>query len=323
MALIPPFFLDCVEAIGRRSGPDSVNWMASSFLFGEHLEDLPDGQRRYQMYLVTNRHVLENEQAIVLRFSSEDASLAPAIDLSLVDALGQPKYLMHPDPSVDVAVLPIDVAILRLPGTKFSFFQSDQHVLDLAGARTAGVSEGDGMFVLGFPLGQVGGDRNYVIVRDATLARVRDALTGATKEFLIDASIYPGNSGGPVVTRPELVSITGTQATQKGSLVGIVTGYVPYQDVAVSRQTGHVRIVFTENSDLAAVVPIDYVREVIHLHLTAIGMRTPSVTTAQPSGEPEDAPQITSSDEADPAAGGAPEPDGADLDHAASQGERG
>jgi hypothetical protein len=37
----------------------------------------------------------------------------------------------------------------------------------------------------------------------------------------------------------------------------VVSGYVPYQDVAISVQTNRPRVIFEENSGMAAVIPID------------------------------------------------------------------
>jgi hypothetical protein len=61
------------------------------------------------------------------------------------------------------------------------------------------VAAGDGVFVLGFPTGLAGVQRNYVIVRQGCIARISEMLDGAAPGFLIDAPVYPGNSGGPVV----------------------------------------------------------------------------------------------------------------------------
>jgi S1-C subfamily serine protease len=104
-------------------------------------------------------------------------------------------------------------------------------------------------------------------VRSGCIARIRDALAASSKELLIDAPIFPGNSGGPVVTKPEEVAIQGTKAVGSAYLIGMVTSYVPYRDVAVSAQTGAVRIVFEENSGLASVLPMDYVVEAIQTRL--------------------------------------------------------
>src|ERR1019366_8874960 len=59
---------------------------------------------------------------------------------------------------------------------------------------------------LGFPLQLVGGERNYVIVRHGTIARIGDMLAGTNKNFLVDTFIFPGNSGGPVILKPEMMA---------------------------------------------------------------------------------------------------------------------
>src|SRR5690606_36629166 len=123
--------------------------------------------------------------------------------------------------------------------------------------------EGDGVYIIGFPMGLIGAHRNYAIVRGGCVARIRDSLAGTASTFLVDSFIFPGNSGGPVVAKPEVMSITGTQALGSAKLTGIITGYLPYRDVAVSQQTQRPRIIFEENSGLAQVLPVDRVREAV------------------------------------------------------------
>jgi len=102
-----------------------------------------------------------------------------------------------------------------------------------------------------------------VLVRAGCIARIRDAVAAMGKEFLIDSAIFPGNSGGPVVTRPEIVSIEGTKPVNRSYLVGIVRAYLPYTDVAISVQTQKPRVTFEENSGLASVIPMDFVDAVV------------------------------------------------------------
>jgi hypothetical protein len=61
--------------------------------------------------------------------------------------------------------------------------------------------------------------------------------------------------------RPEVTAITGTAAHERAMVIGIVSSYLRYQDVAISPQTGNIRVVFEENSGLASVVPLDPVIE--------------------------------------------------------------
>jgi S1-C subfamily serine protease len=109
----------------------------------------------------------------------------------------------------------------------------------------------------------VGGERNFVIARQGIIARIGDALDGFNKTFLVDTFIFPGNSGGPVILRPEAIAITGTKNQANALLIGFVTSFQTYQEVAVSQQTGRPRIMFEENAGLANVVPVDQINAAI------------------------------------------------------------
>ncbi len=121
--------------------------------------------------------------------------------------------------------------------------------------------EGDEVYVLGFPMELPGSERNYVIARHGIVARIRDWYDYWTDTYLIDAFIYPGNSGGPVIAKPTIH--TYGEARSHPKLIGMVSGYVPYSDVARSEQTGNPVSVSMENSGIAKVVPIDKINETI------------------------------------------------------------
>ena len=163
-------------------------------------------------------------------------------------------------------MLPINVNTLEQRGVQFGFFKSDTDAANLAELRSAGVTEGDGVFVLGFPMGFVGELRNTVHIRGGPIARIRDCTLKRNPEFLVDALVFPGNSGGPVVLEPETIAIKGTVAVKTAYLIGIVKSYVPYRDVAISQQTGRPRVIFEENSGLAAAHPINFVQDIARLH---------------------------------------------------------
>lgn len=264
MALIPPFFLDCVVAIGSAAEDGRARYHATGFLYGHFVEQIDEKTKRYQAYLITNRHVFEGQTTTFLRFNPKGAEPARQYQLDLLDGSGKQLWLAHEDRDVDVAVIGINVQLLRNQGIRFAFFQSDQQAATRAKAIDIGVAEGDGVFVLGFPLGLVGEGRNFVVVRQGAIARIRDCLELMSKDFLIDCSVFPGNSGSPVVIRPEMTSIQGTKSINAAYLVGIVASYVPYQDVAISQQTRRPRVIFEENSGLASVFPMDHVDDLIN-----------------------------------------------------------
>lgn len=102
-----------------------------------------------------------------------------------------------------------------------------------------------------------------MIARRGSIARVSDVFESAATTFLIDSLAFPGNSGGPVVSVPNPTAIEGTKSQNEAYLVGVVRGYLPYRDVAVSRQIGELRMITQENSGLAEVIPVDYIDETI------------------------------------------------------------
>lgn len=262
MALIPPSALDCVVAIGQTDPKNGFTANATGFLYGRAF--IPGAASKteeasYRIFLVTNRHVFNDMTEVVLRFNQQPGGTSETFDLNLFKADGSQLWHAHPDAGVDIAVIPINANLLKEHKIQFHAFMSDHHVLGLKDAQTAGTSEGDGIFVLGFPLGDAGIDRNHVIVRHGVIARVRDYLAGTSKTILIDSTVFPGNSGGPVLTRPEVSAIGGTKSQPRSMLLGVVSAYVPYRDIAISTQTKRPRVIFEENTGLSHVEPIQFV----------------------------------------------------------------
>ena len=273
MTLIPQFFLNCVAAIGVPTDK-GARWVASGFFYAKSMGVNESGQSLYKTYLVTNRHVLEGVTQASIRLNPKAGNPAKEFGMPLVDSAGKSVVFNHPDPKIDVAVIPIRPDSPDLQDIEINYFIEGQHTLTRDTAKKEGLAEGDLVYVLGFPLELVGGARNYVIVRQGNIARIRDALDGVSDDFLIDASVYPGNSGGPVITKPEIVSISGTNAISSSFLIGIVRAYIPYTDYAMSAQTGRPRVTFEENSGLASVVLVDKINETVQVHLNALSTQT-------------------------------------------------
>lgn len=279
MALIPKFFPDCVVAIGANdpSEEKKVAWVASGFLYGQSVESPKPGHRTY---LITNRHVFENMSTVFLRFNPRDQGSPLNLALELLNEEHEPIWFAHPNPKIDVAALPIDFDLLEKQGLQVAFFASEAAVANIDKMNAEGITEGDFVYVLGFPMGLVGESRNTVIVRGGVISRIRDALSRANTEFLVDAPVFPGNSGGPVVSKPEAIAIQGTKGQLASYLIGIVKSYVPYRDVAISQQTRRPRVIFEENSGITVAHPIDFVQETVSVHLKKL-VEQPK-TTAEP-----------------------------------------
>ena len=116
--------------------------------------------------------------------------------------------------------------------------------------RNHGISEGNGLYIMGFPLGRGRGSRNAPMMRHGIIAQIQPYLRGENNWIIIDSTIWGGNSGGPVVTQPTMLAVTGTKAYSKASLIGMVIGTTE----------GPVRIINSEDSkmDQGIVLPAGF-----------------------------------------------------------------
>ena len=284
-ALVPPYFMFCVVALGgptpeiRDNSLVGYKWLAvgTGFFYG-HLTktDADPLKRRYNVYLVTAKHIVDGWNT--LQATIQSRGLTPSelairvnpisvmsrptdISLSQVKETWSPGWTDNPD-GKDISVLSLDIDKLR---SRFNvaYFPDDVVAADRQKLKELAVSAGDGTFVLGFPMGLTGNTHSAVVVRGGIIARIEDLLYYGGESFLIDSFVFPGNSGGPVLLKPESFSIPGTLNHPASYLIGVVDAYQPYREPAVSPQTQETRVIFEENSGLAAILPIDYVIDTI------------------------------------------------------------
>lgn len=268
MGLIPPYYFDCVVAIGLLN-PDGQKFegIASGFLYGDFLKQIDADNAQYAVYLITNRHVFSDKNSVWLRFNPQKpGENARSFYLPLEDAQKKPLWFTHENPEVDIAIIPVNMDLLMKENIQTGYFQSNRMVANIDKINDLGIMEGDFVYVLGFPMGIVGEKRNAVIARGGTIARIQEAKAKDSTDFMIDAFVFPGNSGGPVISKPELTAIGGTKNQNASYLLGIVRSYISYEEVAISAQTKKARIIFEENSGLASVHPVDFIQEVIKAH---------------------------------------------------------
>jgi S1-C subfamily serine protease len=253
MSFIPQGYLDSTLAIGERDANFRTNWMGTGFLFG-WLITPPGETPLYDAFLVTNRHVLEEHEAVVIRCNLIEPPESVDFEVSL--SVGKTSAVtFHSDREIDVAVVKLDDSILASSGIQIQAFSLSN--ASLLRGQSREFREGSRIFVLGYPLELVSEKRQFAICRAGCIARIRDFYAGQTKDFLIDAAAFPGNSGGPVLAPLPMYSglVIG--------LVGIVYSTVLHREAAISVQTNEPRIMYEQNSGLAKVFPIDCAIECI------------------------------------------------------------
>ena len=259
MALIPSGYLNAVCSLGVVT-EDSFSHKGTGFLYS-HPILIQDNVTHYCTYLVTNKHVLEGVITHIRynRIGDDQVEVQPIESVTLQDSKG---WVKHPNSDVAaVMVLSPGPLMVNRDLVKPEVFLGD--IGTPTDEEKLEIVEGNGVFIIGFPMGLVGKTRNYPIVRQGIIARITDWMRGDESTFIVDSSAFPGNSGGPVILKPEATAIQGTKNITHALLIGIVSSYIPYRDVAISSQTGNPRVVFEENSGLAEVVPIELIKEML------------------------------------------------------------
>jgi len=264
MSMLPRGYLDTTVAIENAqadaNGSRYRTVGTGFFLALDYGDRTAAGAPTYRLFMVTNRHVLVGRDDLLIRVNKHGGA-AQRFQLPLRGAEGR-TWATHPDENVDIAVVLINARVLGEQGIEFNYFRPSD-IAYVATMQELSIGPGEELFVLGFPMGISGVERNYVVARSGMIARFDEEILATSRGFLIDASIFPGNSGGPVIVKPTAESLAGARPIGRAYLIGAVRSYLPYEEVAYSLQTERPtpRMVFTENSGLADVIPIDCVKE--------------------------------------------------------------
>lgn len=227
------------------------------------LTEYDDGEIAIHL-LVTAKHVIRDPKSgnmtddDLLVFFNKKGGGYTSRSVKSLKAKNQVKWVLSKEPD-DMAVLPfhldkeMDVKVLRS-----DLFLTEDYVHELM----------DVFFVSYEPPGIVVENQINPIMRRGMISKINKDRT-----IYIDGFAFPGNSGGPVFVKPvmpqykskpdgsplegqEFLDIMG------GRLIGIIGKYIPYRDLAFSRQTGTARVSFEEHSGLSIVSSTDCLLEI-------------------------------------------------------------
>lgn len=260
-------WLKSVIAIEQRDSEGSQRFAGTGFVIVH-----PDNQR---LLLITAAHVVRNKSGDLkqgLAYVRADTNLpqGTVTDESLSTA-GLGAWFFSSDNDVALRAFGTPTTAPPISPIPLSVFLSDPAQLQV----------GATLLILGFPMGLRLQGYEAVIARSAMVS------SKGPKYVLLEAFVFPGNSGGPVVYAPSIKM--GDTFTNKllneERLVGIVKNYIPYEDVAISKQTRETRVIFQENSGLSDMVPASAIldlleREDVQQYLK---QQVPAVNNSQPT----------------------------------------
>ena len=182
--------------------------------------------------LVSNKHIFNGFSQIVLSQYSTEGYTSAQIIITLKDKNGNRLWVEHPDSMTDIAAIKVKyferIGELRaeIIGIPINLF-----------AKSEELSEGDDVFILGFPMGIRTTAKSFPMIRTGVISLKptedflvvqNDRIIGRNI-YLVDANILGGNSGSPVFLKPTLsrpfISPNAIGSTQP-KLIGIVSSYV-------------------------------------------------------------------------------------------------
>jgi len=161
-------------------------------------ESYSENQQR--LFLVTCAHVIHGMTGLNAAFvgckSREEPDYSKSIVLTIDDL--PTKAFLHPDPSVDVAIIPITLEIDKLEkkGTP-PFLRSLTYNSSLSAANVQ-LSSLQNIVFIGYPRGIIDTKNLSPLARRGTTATPIDLDFNGFPFFVIDASVYNGSSGSPV-----------------------------------------------------------------------------------------------------------------------------
>ena len=211
----------------------------------------PDGAPR--TVLITAHHVFQRMPGpaarIGYRISNADGSWTYSPQqLKIRDRQGRELWTHHPNRDVAAITVTAPDAFARaaLPLNYLATDDTFEHHQ---------VGAGDEMMALGFPRGLSANGAGFPILRSGRVASFPVAPARIFPTFLLDFSVFPGNSGGPVfVTQSArsdgMVQADIGQATDAGFIAGLLTQQVELNN---------------ERLEIGIVTHAKYVRETIDL----------------------------------------------------------
>ena len=152
-------------------------------------------------FLVTNRHVVEGKREAKLSFIQKDVDNQPIFGILFEQTFNnfEEIWTFHPEDYIDVAITPLSpiIQFAEQTGKKIFFKSVGPDIVPSAEDLKQSDAIEEIVFV-GYPYGLWDSSNLLPIVRKGITATPIVIDFRGKKQFLIDASVFPGSSGSPV-----------------------------------------------------------------------------------------------------------------------------
>lgn len=177
--------------------------------------------------IVTNKHVIRDSWLGRIHLTVEDSKGNPINTEHIPIEFGnfQNMWLFHPDPDVDLCMMPMDPIFLQCKELDKNIFYK---TLDKSLIPNKSQSERFGAIeeitMVGYPSGLWDEVNNLPIIRRGITATHPNVNYNGREEIMVDIACFPGSSGSPVLILNETSysDRTGVVLGQRVHLIGIL-----------------------------------------------------------------------------------------------------
>lgn len=220
-------------ANAARCGPISTTDSPEERFFVQHEE---------RDFLVTNTHVLDAAKSMAITFTARDgAGPTPRVGEQVVATVSTDIFVEHPHEDVDVAVAPVALLL-----DSFRDREPQPYIASLGThfiptlADLEEIEPIEDLLMLGYPEGIWDEIHNSPIARRALTATPIHRDYEGKPHFLIDAPVFVGSSGSPVLMyKPPLYprkSSTGYWTVDRLHLLGVLSHKIDIEDGVLMRR---------------------------------------------------------------------------------------
>ncbi len=257
--------------------PDGSQGTGTGFIFQYTLQDVG------YVFLVTNKHVVANAQRGSLIFTqAQDGKAIMGTGYRLDIAQFSDMWTGHPSPEVDVAIAPFVPLVQHIQEQGITiFFRSIDSTLIPPADVLDSLDALEEIVFVGYPNGIWDNTNLLPIFRKGTTATPVMVDFQGQKQFLIDASVFPGSSGSPVFLYNSGAYTNKNGGTAIGTRIlflGIVASVFFLQEVnqiqMVTLPTANIPVAMSRQMiDLGLVFKASTILEVIELFLRNNGVQ--------------------------------------------------
>ena len=265
--------IEGMKLLKNEDGTDglSANSVGTGFFF------LYNENNNNLLFLVTNKHVVDNSDYTRLFFTSRNDDESPNIGNIVYIDIPVDMWFGHEDDNIDIKILYMGIIIDRIEKEISKiFYRCITDNLIPSDNDIDSLDSIENITFIGYPNG-IWDQKNYLpIVRKGVTASPISIDFNGDPKFIIDASVFGGSSGSPV-----FIWNNGVQHSRDGSMfigretfyfVGVLAaGYLCQNDIAVVSNPASLsdsRVVSRENIDLGIVFKsrtiIEAVKSFIH-----------------------------------------------------------